>query len=96
MKWHNALTVGDKATRMSPVNKPMKYPEFADLSISNHYADSRFDALDGPPPPMTSSEGVVALDITQDFFSAAASRFALLPGFAPALTQIPSRSLGSR
>jgi hypothetical protein len=24
-KWHNALTVGDKATRMSPVNKPMKY-----------------------------------------------------------------------
>ncbi|KAK4130310.1 Mak10-domain-containing protein, partial [Trichocladium antarcticum] len=47
--------------------------EFASLSITNQYAEHPLDARDEPPPPMTSSEGIVALDITQKFFAAAAS-----------------------
>ena len=50
----------------------MKSTDFGDLNINNH--GMNFDFLDEPPPPpMISSEGIVALDITQEFRSAAAS-----------------------
>lgn len=50
----------------------MKSTDFGDLNINNH--GMNFDFLnEPPPPPMISSEGIVALDITQEFRSAAAS-----------------------
>ena len=46
-------------------------PEFTGLSINHHdYAPD-----EQPPPPMISSEGVVATDITEKFLSAAASEY---------------------
>lgn len=55
----------------------MKCPEFVGLSISN--PASPLDAFGEPPPPMVSSEGIIALDITQKFVSAAASRLSAWP-----------------
>ncbi|KXX81657.1 N-alpha-acetyltransferase 35, NatC auxiliary subunit [Madurella mycetomatis] len=45
--------------------------EFVGLSINN--PASPLDAFGEPPPPMISSEGIIAIDITQKFVSAAAT-----------------------
>ena len=44
-----------------------------DLNINNPNPGPHFDAFGDPPPPMISSEGIIAQDITQRFRSAAAS-----------------------
>jgi hypothetical protein len=46
-----------------------------DLNINNPNPGPHFDAFEDPPPPMLSSEGIVAQDITQKFLAAAASKF---------------------
>ncbi|KAL2017785.1 hypothetical protein VTK56DRAFT_1648 [Thermocarpiscus australiensis] len=45
--------------------------DFAGLSVSN--PGLPFDTPEEPPPPMISSEGIIALDITRKFLSAAAT-----------------------
>jgi hypothetical protein len=43
-----------------------------DLNINNPNPGPHFDAFGDPPPPMISSEGIIAQDITQKFRAAAA------------------------
>lgn len=51
-----------------------------DFGISNPNPGPYFDdAFEEPPPPMISSEGLVVRDITQEFLSAAASKFGRRP-----------------
>ena len=52
-------------------NSPLK--ELMDLNITNPNPGPHFDAFGDPPPPMISSEGIIAQDITQKFRAAAAS-----------------------
>lgn len=45
-----------------------------DLNINNPNPGPHFgDAFEAPPPPMISSEGIIAQDITQKFLAAATS-----------------------
>ncbi len=45
-----------------------------DLNLDHPNPGLHFNSFEEPPPPMISSEGIIAHDITQKFFSAAASR----------------------
>ena len=45
--------------------------EFVGLSINN----PNFQFEDNPPPPMISSEGIIATDITKKFAAAASGEF---------------------
>lgn len=76
---------------------PLKYSEFMGLNINNSIPQSRFDVFEEPPPPMISSEGIIAQDITQKFLSAAASRYSRTSVPRPMLTAATTRnSLGAR
>ncbi|KAL2135794.1 hypothetical protein VTI74DRAFT_6860 [Chaetomium olivicolor] len=47
--------------------------DLADLALNNQTPGPRYDPFVEPPPPVMSSEGIVAHDITQKFLAAAAT-----------------------
>ena len=64
------------STGRSPADDPTYHPlrpELAGLSISNPGPPLDF-AGEPPPPPVISSEGIIARDITDQFFAAAGSK----------------------